>query len=64
MRIVIVTKNANGLRDTIVKNIPSPIKYNSPKPREIMDEDKTIEAYKINVSPENVVVSPADHVFE
>src|SRR5438128_12639622 len=25
MRIVIVTKNANGLRDTIVKNIPSPI---------------------------------------
>ena len=64
MRIVIVTKNSNGLRDTIVKNIPSPIKYNSPKPKEIMDEDKTIEAYKINVSPENVVVSPADHVFE
>jgi zinc protease len=64
MRIAIVTKNANALRDTIVKNIPSPIKYNSPKPKDIMNEDKNIEAYKINVKPEDVVVSPVDHVFE
>jgi zinc protease len=64
MRIVIVTKNANDLRDRIVKNVPSPIKYNSPKPNEIMDEDKIIEAYKINVKPEDVVVSPVDRIFE
>ena len=64
MRIVLVTKNANGLRDAILKNTPSPITYNSPKPKEIMDEDKTIERYKINVNPENVVVIPVDRVFE
>lgn len=64
IRIVIVTKNANALRDAIIKNTPSPITYNSPKPKEITDEDKTIELYKIKVSPEDVVVSPVDRVFE
>jgi zinc protease len=64
MRIVIVTKNANDLRDAIVQNAPSPIKYNSPKPKQIMDEDKIIEAYRINVKPEDVAISPVDRVFE
>src|SRR5262249_7747890 len=64
MRIVIVTKNANALRDSIVKNTPSPITYNSPKPKEVTDEDKTIERYKINVKPEDVAVVPVDRVFE
>jgi zinc protease len=64
MRIVIVTKNANGLRDSIIKNTPSPITYNSPKPKEITDEDNAIEKYRINVKAENVAVVPVDRVFE
>ena len=39
MRIVVVTKNGDAFRDAIVKNTPSPITYNSPKPKEIMDEE-------------------------
>ena len=38
---------------------PSPITYNSAKPKEITDEDKVIEAFKINVKPEDVVIVPA-----
>jgi len=64
MRIAIVTKNANALRDSIIKNSPSPITYNSAKPQQIMDEDKTIESYKIKVNPEDVEVVPVDNVFE
>lgn len=64
LRIVIVTKNADALRDTILKNAPSPIAYNSPKPKEIMDEDKIIQAYKVNVKPEDVVLIPVNRVFE
>jgi zinc protease len=64
MRIVLVTKNAEGLRDAIVKNTPSPITYNSPKPKEVMDEDKIIQDYRINVKPEDVVITPVDRVFE
>ena len=64
MRIVIITKYAEGLRDAIVNNKPSPITYNSPKPKEITDEDKVIEAYKINVKPEEVVIVPVERVFQ
>jgi zinc protease len=64
MRIVMITKDAAALRDAIVTNKPSPITYNSPKPKEITDEDKVIEGYKINVKPEDVVIVPVGKVFE
>ncbi|MDT7816806.1 MAG: zinc protease [Acidobacteriaceae bacterium] len=64
MRIAIITKDAEGLRDAIVNNKPSPITYNSPKPKEITDEDKVIENYKLNVKPEAVVIVPVEKVFE
>jgi zinc protease len=64
MRIVMVTKDAAGLRDAIIKGAPSPITYNSPKPADILAEDKIIERYKINVRPEQVVIVPIDKVFQ
>lgn len=64
MRIVLVTKEAEALRDAIAGNNPSPITYNAPKPKEITDEDKIIEAYKINVRPEDIEIIPVERVFE
>jgi zinc protease len=64
MRIAIITKDAAGLRDAILSNRPSPITYNAPKPKDIMDEDKIIQAYRIDVKPENVVIVPVDKVFQ
>lgn len=64
MRIAIVTKDAAGLRDAIVNNKPSPITYNAPKPKEITDEDKAIENYKIAVKPADVMIVTADKVFQ
>jgi len=64
MRIAIVTKAASELRDAIVSNKPSPIAYNAPKPKEITDEDKVIETYRISVKTGDVVIVPVDKVFE
>ncbi|HKC66026.1 MAG TPA: pitrilysin family protein, partial [Pyrinomonadaceae bacterium] len=64
MRIVIITKDAEGLRDAIINNTPSPIKYNAPRPQEILDEDKAIQVYKINVKPEDVAIVPVERVFQ
>lgn len=64
MRIVMITKDGAGLREAIISNKPSPITYNSPKPKEITDQDKVIETYKINVKPEDVVIVPVEKVFE
>ena len=64
MRIVMVTKDAEALRGAIVKNTASPITYNSPKPKEITDEDKLIEFYKVNVKPEDIKIAPVGQVFQ
>src|SRR5260370_27678226 len=62
MRVAIVTKDAVGLRDAILANLLSPITYNAPKPKEITEEDKILEAYKIVVNPAAVVIVPVDSV--
>jgi zinc protease len=59
-----VTKDAAGLRDAILANRLSPITYNAPKPKEITDEDKIIESYKIMAKPGDVVIVPVDKVFQ
>nr|MBA3806084.1 insulinase family protein [Acidobacteriota bacterium] len=62
MQVIMVTKDAEGLRNAILSGKPTPITYVSPKPKEITDEDKLIEAYKINVKPEEVVIVPIEKV--
>jgi zinc protease len=64
MRIAIITKDAAGFRDAITSNGPSPITYNAPKPKEIADEDKIIQVYRINVRPADVTIVPVDKVFQ
>jgi zinc protease len=63
MRIVVITKEGEALRKAIVENKPSPISYNSPKPAEILEEDKLIQNFQINVSPSAVKVLPIENVF-
>lgn len=64
LRIAIVTKDAEGLRDAILSNRPSPVTYNSPKPEDVLSEDKIIESYKINVQSSDVVIMPVEKIFE
>ena len=64
MRIVIVTKDAQALRDALLKGAPSPITYNSPKPKEILEEDKLIEKLPIPIEPGSVTVRPVAEVFQ
>jgi zinc protease len=64
MRVVVITKDAEALRDAILKGAPSPMTYNSPKPEEILREDKVIQTYKIDVKPADVSIVPVGRVFE
>ena len=64
LRVVLVTKDAAALRDALVGNRPSPMSYPSPKPKEILEEDKVIAAYPINLKAEAVTVVPVERVFE
>jgi zinc protease len=64
MRVVVITKDAEALRDAILKGTPSPLTYNSEKPADVLKEDKVIEVYKVSVKPEDVRIVPVAQVFE
>jgi len=64
VKIVVVTKNAAAFKEAAVGNKPSPISYATPPPREILEEDKTIESYKLNFNLKRVEVLPVDSVFQ
>ena len=64
MRIVMVTKDAAGLKKEISENKPGTIKYASTKPSEILAEDKIISTFPINVKAADVTITPVEKVFQ
>ncbi|HEX6094944.1 MAG TPA: pitrilysin family protein [Thermoanaerobaculia bacterium] len=62
LQVVIVTEDAEGLRDTLLADGPSSIKYDAPKP-ELAEEDKVIGSYKLNIKPANVKIVDVEDVF-
>jgi zinc protease len=64
MQIVMVTKDGEALKAQLVGGAVSPIAYNSPKPKELLEEDKVIERYPIPLDAGDVTVVPVDRVFE
>lgn len=64
MRLVFVTKDGAALKEALASGKPSPMKYNSEKPKEILDEDKIIEAYPIPLKAERIKIVPVGEVFQ
>jgi len=62
LSIVIITQDAEALRDQLLKDELSTIKYDAPKP-DLAEEDKIIGTYKLNLKPENIRIVNSDDVF-
>jgi zinc protease len=62
--IVAVSKNGAELKRELASNDPSPMKYNSPKPAAIVEEDKVVEKWPLNLRPEDITVVPVGEVFQ
>jgi zinc protease len=64
LKIIVVTKGAEAFKQAAMAGKPSPISYTQPPAKEILDEDKIIENYKLNFNPKGVEVVPVDSVFQ
>ena len=62
--IAAVTRNGEDLKRQLLSEDPSPMTYNSPKPKEITDEDKLVESWPLKLRPEDIKVRPVDQVFQ
>ncbi|HVF41142.1 MAG TPA: pitrilysin family protein [Gemmatimonadaceae bacterium] len=63
LSVVMITKDAKQLRDALLADAPSPIKYDGEKPQSLLDEDKVIGARKLNLTPDRVRITPVEEVF-
>lgn len=64
MEIAIITKDAQGLKDALVQEAPSPITYSSPKPDQILEEDKEIAVFPLKIKAENVKIVKVEELFK
>ncbi len=64
MQFVFVTKDAKALKERLVNDSSSPMKYNSPKSDNIMQEDKMLQDIKLRFSNEDISIVPVEEVFK
>jgi zinc protease len=64
LEIVAVARDASGLQKAVAEGAPSPISYNAEKPKELIEEDKLVETWKIAVKPEGIEIAPVEQVFQ
>jgi zinc protease len=63
LSVVVITKDASGLKEKLVTDAFSPISYDAAKPQAVLDEDKAIGSMKLNIRPESVKITPAAQAF-
>ena len=63
LSVVIITKDAAGLKNQLVADGFSSITYDSEKPQAILDEDKVIGARKLGIKADRVKITPVAEVF-
>jgi zinc protease len=61
--VVLITKDAAGLRDALVSDAPSVVTYDSEKPRALLEEDQLIGAKKLGIAAAKVRITPVADVF-
>ena len=64
LRIVAVTDKGEEMKSKILSDAPSPMTYNSPKPDDVLKEDKIVESLKLGLKSEQIKVVPVATVFE
>ncbi len=64
LQIVGVAKDAQAIKAALSSAAATPTHYNSAKPQEIMDEDKTVDVWPTGLKPEDTKIVPVGSVFE
>jgi zinc protease len=63
LQIVAISDNAEALRAQLLAGAPSPMKYNSPKPGDILEEDKLVATRNLGLQPAQITILPLESVF-
>ncbi len=62
--IVVVAQNCQALKQKFLSGEPSPMTYNAPKPKDLLEEDKLVEKFPIPFHQDAIEIIPVADVFE
>ncbi len=62
--IAMVTRDAERFADAIAADTPSPVTYDSKKPKEVTDRDNEIQDKKLNIPRDSITIIPVNKIFE
>ena len=63
LAVAVVTTDAEGFRDRLLSNQPSPPTYNATVSEEILAEDEAIVGYEIAINAKRMRVVPVEEMF-
>ncbi|HEY4668905.1 MAG TPA: hypothetical protein VIH05_03940, partial [Tepidiformaceae bacterium] len=63
LSVVMITRDAAGLRDELLSQAPTEIAYDAAKPPPVVDEDRVIGARRLGLAPGAVRITHLDEVF-
>jgi len=63
LAVVAITRDAAGLKEKLLADGFSPVKYDAKQGRDLLDEDQVIGNLKLGIRAESVSIIPADRVF-
>jgi zinc protease len=63
LRVVIVAKDAEGLKQALLSDAPSTMTYESEKPAALLEEDRLIGARKLGLREDKLRILPIADVF-
>ncbi len=63
LSVVMITKDAAGMKDRLLGDAASGIKYDGEKPKTLLDEDAVIGARKLSIKPDAITITPAAKAF-
>jgi len=64
MKIAIVTSDAQKFKTALSSDAFSTVSYVTPMSKDILEEDKIIGSYKLNISPEKIMIVKIDEMFQ
>ncbi len=62
--IAMVTKDAEKLADAIAADTPSPVTYESAKPKEVTEHDNEIQSIGLSIPRDSITIIPVNKIFE
>lgn len=64
LEIIGVAKDTDDIAAALTGSAPSPMHYNTTKPPEVLEEDKTVERWPLDLRKQDITVVPVEKVFE